>query len=251
MKINKLHYKYLIAIQLLVIILLTTRICAPDAAITQYVSFAATISSLILATLAIIQGFFSSYANESTKNKLQNASDEIKNNSTTLTELVSDLKKNINELPNVITDRLSSSKRLEDPKNEERELEQSHANRDTEDTYYKNYVFLGSYNGLLLLHAIRLAMQTRKSFRLVDLLPEEARPINLENMNGYLISHLAAGFANAHQNVDSFTITNSLIPAKHIDDAFITVQKNEKNPGLVGYLTVGKNYIENYFLKNV
>lgn len=92
MKIKKLHFIYIILIEAIFIILLFTRIGATDTTLTNYISFAATISSLILAVLAIIQGFFSSNSLNDTISSLNNSSSNLASGTNNLENLITELK---------------------------------------------------------------------------------------------------------------------------------------------------------------
>lgn len=96
------HYWYIIGILTMIIISLLSFRYAPDIALANYVSFAATIASLILATLAIIQGFISSNSFSQTVQNLNNSSSKIIDNSDKLSEIVSNLDNKFNEIPILI-----------------------------------------------------------------------------------------------------------------------------------------------------
>ncbi|WCT12470.1 hypothetical protein [Mucilaginibacter jinjuensis] len=97
--INPLHYKYIITILVLAIIVLMIFFFTKDKTLVDYVSFGATLSSLILAILAIIQGFVSNNSLSDTISDLKRSSIQIENNSTDLTTLMAEFDKKFKEVP--------------------------------------------------------------------------------------------------------------------------------------------------------
>ena len=112
------HYKYAVGILLLIIISLLSFNYAPDTQLFNYVSFAATISSLILAVLAIIQGFLSSNSLSETVNNMNRSSKEIFDNAEKLSKIILGLDSKLTELPGMIKgleDKITAPNELPNP----------------------------------------------------------------------------------------------------------------------------------------
>jgi hypothetical protein len=248
MKISKLHYKYIIVIESLIILFLVTHICAPDATITQYVAFAATISSLILATLAIIQGFFSNYTNENLASRLGASSNQIASNSEKLTNLLQELDAKITSLPQEFETRLSTQIGNLGQQISGNQATKQEIKSEIPDTYFENYVMLGSVNGLLLLYAIELSIKYKRPFRLIDLIPPNQSENVAVNMQGYLVSHYAAGFVDYSLNGEILNFKSSAIDAKHITNGINAVVTHEQNTSVLQFFLLMRNHIENYFI---
>ena len=254
-EVNVLHRNYWIGILVAIIICLLTMRYTADTQLKDYVSFAATLASLILAILAIMQAMYSSSTTSNTVAILSESSKKIENNTEDLTKIITSLTSKISDLPKEVEDRINirlndligNSEQQVFGSNAQVAAQQPEYTQEIDQRYYENYVRLGSVNGLLLLHAIRLSIQTRKSFRLKDLLPDEYIAVNLENMSGYLISHSAAGFVFITQNGELITASNSIIEPRHIDSAITIFISNDVLPALLTYFTIVKTHIDRFF----
>jgi len=99
-----LHYRYIIFFLTIAVISLIVFRYTADTALYNYVSFAATLASLILAVLAIIQGMFSGNSFDSSLKKLNKSSFTITKNSTELNQIIEKLNERITELPIMINE---------------------------------------------------------------------------------------------------------------------------------------------------
>lgn len=167
-KINDvIHYKYVVGILTLIIITLLTFKYAPDTQLSNYVSFAATISSLILAVLAIIQGFLSTNSLSDTVTNMNQSSREILDNSDKLQTIISDLDSRLREIPAMI-------KGLEDKITTPNELPNS-AKKDSAEIapnitkqqadYFK---VTGSVSNIIAIYVLYMSSKTNKSIVLSD-----------------------------------------------------------------------------------
>lgn len=248
-----LHRNYWIGILIVIIVCLLTMRYTPDAQLKDYVSFAATLASLILAILAIVQAMYSSSSLNETILSLKKSSKEIGANTNNLNGVIGELQAKIINLPIEVEERVNAQllplldKQVQPTiQNQASEKEQGAFTEKIDEKYYENYVKLSSVNGLLVLHAIRLAIQNNKSFRFYDLLPENHRSINLENMQGYFVAHIAAGFVIPIQNGDLYSFQKSNIKPKFIDETIRVFLKRDDNPLLVGYFISVKNQIDKF-----
>lgn len=98
-EINALHYKYIIFILCIIIISLIVVRYTADTSLNNYVSFAATIASLILAVLAIIQGFFSSSAFTDSISNLKNTTNDIAEKSEQLNNIMNEFDNKFKDIP--------------------------------------------------------------------------------------------------------------------------------------------------------
>jgi len=253
-KINLIHRNYWIGILIAIIVCLLTMRYTADAQLKDYVSFAATLASLILAAFAIMQTMYSTTAMTNTMSILSDSSKKIEASTVDLTDTIASLQNKITNLPQEVGDRVHVqfnefvvNREQDILQNNEAIAQQPAFTNQIDQRYFENYVRLGSINGLLLLYGISLSISTARPFRLRDLLPEEQISFNLENMSGYLISHTAAGFVLVSQQDELMTLSNSCIEQRHIDSAIALVVSNETRPALLKYFVDVKTHIDRLF----
>jgi hypothetical protein len=94
-------YNYWIFILVLLLIGLSTSKLGNDSAILNYVSFAGTITSILLAVVAIIYSFFQNFSNASLNQKLIESADKIENATRRVDETLSSIENVTDRLGNV------------------------------------------------------------------------------------------------------------------------------------------------------
>ncbi len=243
-----LHRNYWVGILSAIIICLLTMRYTADTELKEYVSFAATLASLILAILAILQAMYSNSAMTNTIGSLKDSSTSIQSNNAELTGIIKELRTKISNLPVEVSDSVNQALEKQGfTPSPETAAEQPKYTEKINTKYFENYVKLGSYNSLLLLHAIRLSIHKKRPFNLSEILPEEHKAVNLENMSGFLISHLAAGFVGFENLGGSLQYSNSLIEPQYIDAAIANVVTNDQPQELLNYFIVVKTHIDQLF----
>lgn len=99
----KRDFLYVSIILILISIVIAARVFGNDQNAVNLFSFASTITSIILSVLAIFMTLISEYKNESTKNKLDNATNQIEKSTEKLVSVQNDLNKNLPNYQQVVT----------------------------------------------------------------------------------------------------------------------------------------------------
>jgi len=252
-----LNTAYISGILLFIIIELLTAICMRNNdrdAILDYVSFAATLSSLILSVVAIIFTIVSSNRGEKQYQKLDRVSDDVRNSLTSFSNKTSHFDESIDRFKeladglssqiNAVYEKLSG---LELPINEIKKhmqankesvkqplVKQKDGNLDIKFSV-ETYVKVGSFSGNLALYACVLSKEHSIEFDLSDI---AENPDDEAYKFGYLVSSSAIGVlsfgvsGNRHINVNSFAdgLKEFLLP---VIEKYINDEPNENNKKIV------------------
>jgi len=183
-----LHYRYIVLILALIIISLLTFKYAPDTQLFNYVSFAATISSLILAVLAIIQGFYSNNAVSETVANMNTSSREIVQSSVNLEKIINGLDSKIQEIPTLIKGIETQINTLNTPQISKPSGELPHKSKGDLQYFYNSV----SPSGLIAVYMLYLS---HKSSKIIDLNILEGLMSNstIDYFYGFIISCHANG----------------------------------------------------------
>lgn len=183
-EIFKTHIFYIITILVGIIILLTSVKWGGIEKLVEYITFALTLTSLVLALLAIIYAVFSNSKFVQNITALNNITSDVNNASNYLNEVTNELKTKIELIP-------TSLKKVEDKTQETNELvremslssnkisqPESKMKNEKTDPNEKNKTAINltsfsSFTGKLVLLASNLSMKTSTSFSLDELFNED------------------------------------------------------------------------------
>lgn len=204
-KNNSIHLYYISGIATLIILELVTYICVNNdntTNIISYISFASTLSSLILSLVAIIYSIVSNKQGESQYKKIDNASDKVSLSVDRFQSMTEELTM---EMKNIIT-------RVDELKEISKETQKcvqginqgsnssyiQGKNIDT-NVFVENYIKAGSFLGNLSILACIYSQKKNKPFKLSDI--TDVMP---DYFYGYIISSSAMGIIITAVVNDSF-----------------------------------------------
>lgn len=211
-KIQTLNTIYISGILVFIIIELVTAICmgnASHADILSFVSFAATLSSLILSVVAIIFTIVSGNRGDAQYQKLDKVSEDVRTSLSKFSDKTSKMDQSIESFQSIadgltkqmhdIYEKLSG---IEKPISEIREQmtlneqagkvdgKQKDGVRESFKTRVENYISIGSYSGNLVLYACVLSKEKSKDFNMSEISNSGE---DQAYKYGYLISSSAMG----------------------------------------------------------
>lgn len=272
-KIIRLHRNYIAGILgFAIIMLLTSKYGGPNNAIFEYLSFGATITSLVLSILAIFVTVQSSSDLYKQFTRIDNATDTINNASAKIDGTLSALQKveaNLTSSSSIISSQLEGfvEKIDEIIKNRMKETEsnitetiaeslnnvvkpidlirpietsiQDKGDQQTE--YTHNFILISSANGLLALYACALSAEKQKVFEISDLFKgNEAYTL------GFLIASISAGFVQFTHDATNNKITVQKTIFTKID-LYNEIKVRIKQQQLGSDYVDKVNYINSYF----
>lgn len=204
-KNNSIHLYYISGIATLIILELVTYICVNNDSTTNiisYISFASTLSSLILSLVAIIYSIVSNKQGESQYKKIDNASDKISLSVDRFQSMTEELTM---EMKNIIT-RVDELKEIskETQKcvqgiNQGSNPPEIQSGKIDTNVFVENYIKAGSFLGNLSILACIYSQKKNKSFKLSDI--TDVMP---DYFYGYIISSSAMGIIITAVVDDSF-----------------------------------------------
>lgn len=100
--LSKRDFIYNVIILLMLLVFVSTFVLGDNDTILAYISFASTITSIILSILAIFMTVLSEYKNENTKNKIDIATIKIESSKNELTKLQENLSKNLSSYKDLL-----------------------------------------------------------------------------------------------------------------------------------------------------
>ena len=241
-KIVKIHRNYIVGVlAFAIIMLITAKYGYPNNAIFDYLSFASTITSLVLSILAIFVTVKSStdlykqfsrmddatYVISSASEKIEGSLDALTKAKDSLYEASSDLSNQLDNIVDKIDEKIKIrmqeteshiSSRLEESMNKINVdvTQNTHLSGEAMETYKKNYVLLSSAYGLLSIYASSLSREKNRSFKINEIF----RNSEIYVM-GFLISAVAAGIVsfNSYINNDNdITCTSSIYTSSELSD---------------------------------
>lgn len=170
------HFYYIISILLLIIIVLITKHWGQIPNLVILISFAATLSSLVLAILAIVYAFYSNNSFQQNTKNLNEASKNISETSQELLKMSLDLTNKIEQIPSSIdslaiiqkqtNEKLQNINELisQPQPNKQPKLEQLYNKPINIDESIINESFtLTSINGIIILYCLTKSFQNQKS----------------------------------------------------------------------------------------
>ena len=251
-KIQRLHTYYISGILVFIIIELVTGLCMGNAHhsdILSYVSFAATLSSLIMSVVAIIFTIVTSNRGEEQYMKIDNASDKVADSLGRFAEKTEIIDKSVEEFKDIARD-LSSQmdslyKEMGGTHNEVSEVkrmltdQQLHIeaavpkDKDTKrgensQQFVESFLSISSFSGNIALYACVLAKDNSKSFSLKQI----SKWDDVAYKFGFLIAAVSAGLIQGIVTPDTCNITDYLPELKDgltaAIDSYINRQTDEK-----------------------
>ena len=228
-RIQKLHTFYIVGILAFIIIELITGIGMKQdnrADILSYVSFAATLSSLIMSVVAIIFTIvFSSRGDEQYK-KIDNASEKVNQSLATFSDRTNDLDQSIELFKNTsdsltikldailnglkevkgatdeIKDNLSNQKQVISS------VSEASLNNVESEKLIEHFILSGSFNGNCALYACVLSKDNNKKFSLSKI--SIGTPSAISYMYGYIVAASSLGIIDGDLDRDECSINNYL-----------------------------------------
>jgi len=197
----KIHVSYIIGILIAIIVIQNAVDWSRIPQLVTLISFAATLTSLILAFLAIIYAYYSNSTfatNISTFNQVSNTVSQQANKLSDISNLIlkelgdnaSSMKvidENIKKLPETLNTKMQA---LSDS-GQEKEKEEKSEQKNT-DAFVDNFLARSSFTGLLALHMACLSKKTLIAFNLKDL-TNLIPSYDFNYIYGFLIASFSAG----------------------------------------------------------
>lgn len=254
-KIFKIHISYIIGFLITMIIGLITIKWNNIPNLVDYITFALTLSSLVLSLLAIIYSFVSNNKFSESIGALNNVSDEVLDSSKKLNLITDDLSIKVAEIPehlkNVEEKAEKTHQLIESMKIEKENTSVSTSEVEgvaKHEFSVDKFLSVSSFNGKALLYALSLSFNQKKSFLLQDIFDS-----NRDYVWGYFIATSSMGLIEytETQKVILVTNLNPIIDKRIKDIAFTAARKyddNQKPEDLVNFSWVSKlENIELYF----
>lgn len=229
----KTHVGYIIFILIAIIILLVAVEWGKIEKLVEYITFALTLTSLVLALLAIVYAVFSNSKFVQNITTLTNISDEVKRNSFELKSATDDLKSKIEAIPDSLKDVEKNTSKTNELLEK---LSQSPISDDlignkinkgenletiTIDELLTDIITNSSFLGKLLLYASYLSLTKKESFSLDDLFQE-----NKDYAFGFLSVLTSLGIILYTTKKDIYTVSH--VSQKILDEISDEVMKIAK-----------------------
>ncbi len=226
-KVQRIHTFYVCGILVFIIIELVTSLCMDNvkhAEILNYISFAATLSSLIMSIVAIIFTIVTSNRGDEQYKKIDNASDRVTDSLNKFTEKTSDIDKTVEEFKTIAKDLSSQMDGLykemggthEDVSEVKRMLSEQQGHNDSvspkggekkgdNHKFLNIFVATSSFSGDIALYACVLAKDKGISFSLKQITQQD-----VSYKYGFLIAAISAGVISGTVSPDKCSITDYL-----------------------------------------
>ncbi len=210
--ISKTHFYYVVSILLTTIILLITAKFGSDQNLVNYISFALTLTSLILALVSIIYSFYSNSSFSENISTLNNATTSMTQTSAKLMDITALLNNKLDELPVLIKGIEGKIDVTYEYLEKSYTGGQSPTNTVELQTLFANNVvgyFMTntSVSGLLLLYALTLSETFSKPFQLADIC-EKVDVFEIQYCYGFIIASSSFGLFNMKDENGYYIITN-------------------------------------------
>jgi hypothetical protein len=207
----KVHITYIIGILIAIIVGLITVKWGNIPNLVELFSFALTISSIILAILAIAYAVYSNTSFGKNIAVLDKASDDIGNSTKYLEEISNDIHDKFNDLPELLKtlhQKTDSNQSILNDLSKQR-LEQKSAITKLDDViegdYIKTIVTNSSISGLYTLYVLKLAREAKKKFTYQDV--TEKMKLNADFFRGVLAPIQALGLTKLDVSFNTDGIT--------------------------------------------
>lgn len=203
----KIHALYIISILITIIIALTTSKWGDNPRLVEYVNFFATLSSLVLAILAIVYAYLSNAAIAQSMNEIRSASDAISTTADDVSKAASDLRERVEAIPPRLEsfdtrfDELKSM--MTSPKMDTAPKDEKVLSDAAIDSFFEHV----SLNGLLSVYGFYLAHSSKKPFVLSDLFQTAEHRFS-DYANGVLVTLSTFGAVSHTEASGMHNITN-------------------------------------------
>lgn len=206
---SKVHLYYISGLGIFIILELVTYICINNdntTDIINYISFASTLSSLLLSVVAIIYAIVSNNKGEAQYQKIDRASDRISSSVDRFYDLSTNLSGNLNS----ILVKLDEIKNISDETNKaiNQSNQQNYQSQTGTlvDSIIDSYINGGSYFGNLSLLACIYSKEKEKPFNTAQIIPDYSAYVY-----GYIIASSALQIIKTHVVNDHFVV-DAVIP---------------------------------------
>ncbi|WP_141246949.1 hypothetical protein [Halomonas salipaludis] len=202
------HFKYTTGILSGVIILLLTRDLASIPRLQEYIAFALTFSSLLLALIAIVYSFLSNESLSISLNKINTSAEEISKLSSSIRESNETLHSRAGDVDKRVSE---SNLLIKEIGQNESNSRQSNVKQEISDTFILNYLKKSSLFGCEALFAAALSQETGKSIKITKLLAsEDDMEVKKSYYMGYISASQSSGIFDYNGNVHNhFHISNA------------------------------------------
>lgn len=222
----KIHASYILCILIAIIIGLATVKWTEIPKLVDYLTFALSVTSLVLGVLAIVYGFYSTSAFSQSSSALITASHDISKTSTEMTRTTNELASKVDTLPNLIN---AVGEQVEITQGMlkdygEKPVPQSATNvgdttpGDTIQSVSVLTTFLNrsSILGLLILYACLLSLSKARPFNLEDLSKETTGLAKYSrDVSRYWIGYLIASNASG---IFSYSMEKGIVTVRRLDE---------------------------------
>jgi ABC-type multidrug transport system fused ATPase/permease subunit len=238
----KTHVYYIISILVGIIILLTAVKWGKIEKLVEYITFALTLTSLVLALLAIIYAIFSNSKFTENITTLNNITNDVQKASSKLNDVAIDLNEKIELIPtslknveektketqDLVREMSLNSKKYKEEDNRPKESPTEKKNASKSDIIL-DLINFSSFTGKLVLLASNLSLKHTKSFSL-----KEIFNANENYISGFMVSLEAMGFIRYTRKDDIITVIylNELIINKIEKTALSKAEENDKEKDL-------------------
>ena len=245
----KIHGFYIILILITIIICLSAVKMGDNEKMFNYISFAATISSILLAVIAIIYSFYSNSSMSQSLGSLDSISKDVAKNTLEMTSATEDLRKKIEEIPfylkpiedkadltNSRLEQLSKSPQISSSKIMDKELKLSYINN-------------ASFLGLKALYCTLLSFQKTKPFKFSNI-----TTLSTNNSEMYMYAYF---IATSTLELIRYTISDNTFTILNVDAVLVENLKriiyekaeaaDKSNPPELKTWKIEVESIENYF----
>lgn len=255
----RVHFIYVAGILVSIIIFLLTWKFADNTNLNNYVSFAATITSLFLGLVAIIYSIVSNSVQSQFISKTSQLSQDLKNASTEIARKTKKIVSKFNEIPALIGKveaKVSSThdliSELKSPPETEAKPGTAGASKQSAISHAATgdparFVRYCSDTGLFFCYAAHISFKSKKAFNL-NALAEYIEMSSSDYIFGYLVAVTAVGYLNHTHNNGIYTITE--FEEKLVSEIEKEITKRLEKQARKEYLMDRKKKIEEYFERN-
>lgn len=210
--ISKTHFNYIVGILLAIIILQITVKFGADTNLVNYISFALTLTSLILALVSIIYSFYSNSSFSENISTLNSASNKMSEASSKLTEITNALNAKLDDIPTLIKNIESKIDTTHDYLKTSYSTTQKPVSSEDQRVNFATslveyFLANNSIHGLFLLYAMTISQSLEKPFNLKDIC-EQVDLFEEGYSYGFIIACASFGLFNKKEENGYLIISN-------------------------------------------
>jgi len=191
-KKSHIHFAYIIGFLVVIIILFATVKWGEIPDLVKYITFALTLTSLVLAVLAIIYAFFSNSSISGTVSSLQKLSEQVSNTTSELAKATNELKQEVAVIPvelRSVKGGLEELKEYSQKRDAQKELPSADA---ALDQIVNPFLARASNHGLWMLRSCKESFEKKIAFDQYKLTSEIPR-LDSEYSYGFLVAVSSVG----------------------------------------------------------